>query len=549
MVGGVTRGRQRTIVATTAAAPGRRAALAALATGSTEVTAGPPTSLDGASGLVVDGPEVLATFDADAVGRWVAGGGRLLLVGAPPTDQVWRSLTGVAPTRVLPHAEYVLQADGDPLTTRVDAEIPVVDALRPLDAADARPVLQALVGARALDVVTRRMVGDGSVTVAGVSGSDGALRVRPLATVLSRALRPARPGATTTYGVGIIGYGAFGHRHGTASNATPGLRLAAVADADPGRRADAGAAFPDATVHADADALLDDDAVDVVVIATPPVSHAEIAARALQAGRHVVVEKPLCLTVADADRLLALAAAHERVLTVHQNRRWDPDFLTIRHVVEEGLLGEVFNVETFVGGFEHPCRAWHSEVSVSGGAVYDWGAHHLDWILALLGGFPVSVQTTRHKRVWHDVTNADQLRVRLRWEDGREGEFVDSTLAAVRPPKFYVQGTRGTLVGHYRQLRTEVVDPHDGYQVTDHHHAEAPAELLLARHDPGLGVSETRLRLPTPPRHAFHRNLADHLLLDEPLAVTAAQARRVVVLLEAAHRSGWTGGDELPVSA
>lgn len=546
----MTRGRQRTIVVTTAAGPERRDALAALGTGATEVTAVPPTSLDGTSGLVVDGPDALAAFDPDTLGRWVTGGGHLLLIGAPPTDQSWRTLTGVSPTRELPHAEYVLQPDGHPMTTRVDVEIPVIDALRPVDAGDdARPVLQALIGARAVDVVTRRSVGDGSVTVAGFSGSDGVLRARPLATVLARALRPPQPGAAVTLGVGIIGYGAFAYRHGRASDATPGLRLTAVADADPRRRTDAAATFPGATIHDDTAALLADDAVDLVVIATPPVSHADLAALAVRAGRHVVVEKPLCLTVAEADRLLVLAAEHRRMLTVHQNRRWDPDFVAVRRVVEEGLLGDVFNVETFVGGFEHPCRAWHSEVSVSGGAVYDWGAHHLDWILMLLGGFPASVQTTRHKRVWHDVTNADQLRVRLRWDDGREAEFVDSTLAAVRRPKFYVQGTRGTLVGHYRPLRTEVVDPRDGYLATDHHHAEAPADLLLARYEAGLGVSETRLALSTPPAHAFHRNLADHLLLDEPLAVTAEQARRLVVLLDAAHRSGQGGGDELRVSA
>ena len=76
---------------------------------------------------------------------------------------------------------------------------------------------------------------------------------------------------------------------------------------------------------------------------------------------------------------------------------------------------------------------------------------------------------------------------------------------------------------------------------------EAPADLLLARSEPGVGISETRLALPATPVHPFHRNLADHLHLGEPLAVTPAQARRTVILLEAAHRSGMTGGDEVRV--
>ena len=74
------------------------------------------------------------------------------------------------------------------------------------------------------------------------------------------------------------------------------------------------------------------------------------------------------------------------MLTVYQNRRWDPDFMAVRRAVETGLLGDVFNVETFVGGYEHPCRTWHSDTAVSGGAGYDWGSHHVDWVLCSSAG-------------------------------------------------------------------------------------------------------------------------------------------------------------------
>jgi predicted dehydrogenase len=542
----VSSGDRRTIVVTASTDGARRARLAALADGDAVTFRTGAASLDDADAAIVDG-DALAALDTDHVERWVTRGGHLLVVGAPPAGPPWPALTGVHVGGPLPRAEYVLSPDGDATTVRVDREIPVVDAVRPLSG-DARTVLRTVVGSRQVDVVTRNDHGDGSVTVAGL-GDGPALDSRALTTVLRRALRRAPATVGDVLGIGVVGYGAFGYRHGAAGEQTPGLRFAAVADTDAQRRAEAARDFPDVAVHDDADALLADGDVDIVVVATPPVLHADVAARALRAGKHAVVEKPLCLTPGDADLLLALAADGDLMLTVHQNRRWDPDFLAVRRVVDEGLLGDVFNVETFVGGFEHPCRAWHSDISVSGGAVYDWGAHHLDWMLQLLGDFPVSVQTTRHKRLWHDVTNADQLRVRLRWDDGREAEFVDSMLAAVRRPKFYIQGTRGTLVGHYRPLRTEAVDARDGYTVTEHHHAEAPADLLLARSEPGVGISETKLALPAAPVHPFHRNLADHLLLGEPLAVTPAQARRTVILLEAAHRSGLAGGDEVRVAS
>ena len=210
------------------------------------------------------------------------------------------------------------------------------------------------------------------------------------------------------------------------------------------------------------------------------------------------------------------------------------------------MLGELFNVETFVGGFEHPCRAWHSEVSVSGGAVYDWGSHHIDWMLEILAGTggpgPATVVCHGHKRVWHDVTNLDQLRVRLNWADGREAEFFQSDVAAVRRPKFYVQGTAGTLVGHYRPVTIERIEAGRGYVAETAHHAEAPAELSLNRYESGYGISETRLPVAPEQRFAFHRNLADHLHLGEPLAVTPESVRRVIAVLEAAGHSSREGG-------
>ena len=122
-------------------------------------------------------------------------------------------------------------------------------------------------------------------------------------------------------------------------------------------------------------------------------------------------------------------------------------------------------------------------------------------------------------------------------------------MAGIRRPKFYLQGTAGTLAGWYRPLTIERLEPGVGYVLERTHHAEAPAELTLARYDSGHGLSETRLPLATQDPFAFHRNLADHLLLGEPLEVTPDAARRVVVLLDAAHRSAESGGAAIEVAA
>src|SRR5438046_1865365 len=80
------------------------------------------------------------------------------------------------------------------------------------------------------------------------------------------------------------------------------------------------------------------------------------------------------------------ARAARRTLTVFQNRRWDPDFVALQRVVREGAVGDLFYMESFVGGYRHPCSLWHSHEPISGGAVYDWGSHYIDWTLQLFDG-------------------------------------------------------------------------------------------------------------------------------------------------------------------
>ena len=389
------------------------------------------------------------------------------------------------------------------------------------------------------------VVSSGRMVVSGLGHTDAALDTPALGTVLRRALRPNLAKAAPPLGLGVVGYGPYGGMgfvHGTAASSTPGLELVAACDLDPDRRKAAEQDFAGVRAYATVAELADDDEVDVAIVALPPVAHATVAMQLLRAGKHVALEKPLCIALADADALLDEACAAGLVLTVNQSRRWDQDFRAVRGAIADGLLGEVFNVETFVGGFEHPCRAWHSQDTVSGGTVYDWGSHHVDWMLQLFGGLPATVTAVGHKRVWHDVTNLDQLRVRLLWDDGREAEFLSSDVAGIRRPKFYVQGTRGTLVGHYRPVAFERLDPALGYVREPAHHAEAPADLVLATYASGTGLSEVRLGLPPVEPFAFHRNLADHLLLGDPLAVRPESARDVVAVLEAATRSAAAGG-------
>jgi predicted dehydrogenase len=545
----------RVLVLSSRLTPRRRAAFQGLAPGTADFTFVAPDALSSRladhDAIVVDGrpgPHPIETLSA--LRAAVERGMPMVAIGAAPAAPggFWADLLGVVSGPEPSLGEYVATVTDahSHISDRAPGEFAVLDGFVPLVPVGAgKVIVNVRVALRDHAAVVESALGAGRVVACGLGNGDDALRAPGLVQILARALRPDLHCCGRQIGVGIAGYGPLGgtgYHHGLGVTETEGIALIAVADPNVERRKMAEADFPSVRTYASTGELALDDDVEVVFVAAPAALHAALALDLLRAGKHVVCEKPLCLTVAEADQLIATASAERRMLTVYQNRRWDADFVALRRAAEAGLLGEVFNVETFVGGYEHPCRTWHSDTGVSGGAGYDWGSHHVDWILQLLGGSPRSVQAHGHKRVWHDVTNADQLRVRMVWSDGREAEFLQSDVAAVRRPKFYVQGTAGTLVGHYRTVTFEQIVPGRGYVAREAHHAEAPAELLLARYETAHGISETRLPLPTSPPFAFHRNLADHLHLGEPLAVTPESVRRVIAVLEAAQRSSTMDG-------
>ena len=416
----------------------------------------------------------------------------------------------------------------------IQGEFPVRSALVELTTQDAACKAAAMVsvGFRNRSVALSR----GRMHLAGFSAKSFLENIDLSRFALRLALGPLYEHRQVS--VGVVGYGPYGgmgHFHGAGCEATPGLRFAAIAEPSEERRESAVAQFPGIAAHSDTASLYRDPEVDLVIIATPPSTHFQLARDALEAGKHVALEKPMALTVAEADELIRVAKERDLLLTVHQNRRFDADYLALARLIEEGTLGEVFNVETFVGSFEHPCRAWHSDESVSGGAAYDWGSHHIDWILQLYKDRPTEIFVTGHKRVWHDVTNVDQVTIRMVFGDGREATFVQSDVAGERKPKFYVQGTKGTATGWYAPVRQAEVEFPFGYRLREFHHAEAPVELSVTIYEGHGRTHSMRVPPARTPEFAFHANLAGHLHYGEPLAVSPESVRPVIEILEVAQ--------------
>ena len=325
--------------------------------------------------------------------------------------------------------------------------------------------------------------------------------------------------------VGLLAYGAIGDEHNRAIGATKAMRLTAVADTNPERLAAARELVPDVTTFNDSTQMLDSGLLDLVVISTPPNSHYLWAKESLNRGIHVILEKPMALSVEHCDELMALAASKNLLLVVYQNRRFDADFVTMKKLIDDGAIGEVFSYESFVGGYSKPCDYWHSDIEVSGGAIFDWGSHFIDQILAIIPGKVDAVTGVNQKRLWNHVTNADHADVAITFSNGARATFTNSDLAAARKPKFYVLGTTGAIIGNW--------DPAAGTAPAD-----LPAILSVHRSD---GTHEVIPNSPVTP-YSFHQSVADFINNKIPMAVTTDQSRDVVAIMQAAEESARTNG-------
>jgi predicted dehydrogenase len=187
--------------------------------------------------------------------------------------------------------------------------------------------------------------------------------------------------------VGLIGMGFAGRTfHAPLIVSVAGMRLVAVAARRAEQVAEVERRWPGARVEAEAARLIEAADVDLVVVATPNDSHHALARTVLLAGKHVVIDKPFAVTVAECDDLIAVAKARGRVLSVFHNRRWDGDFLSLQRVIASGALGEVRDLRSRLHRFEPAPRSRWREVPGPGSGLWlDFGPHLIDQVMQLFG--------------------------------------------------------------------------------------------------------------------------------------------------------------------
>lgn len=337
-----------------------------------------------------------------------------------------------------------------------------------------------------------------------------------------------------TLRVGIIGFGLAGQTfHAPLVRTTPGMAITAVASSDAAKvRAALG---PSVTVLADARALAVSELVDLVVVASPNATHFELAALALGAGKHVVVDKPFTATVEEAQRLAAMADERGVVLSVFHNRRWDSSTRTAAKLLADGTLGSVRHAAIHFDRFRpQPQARWKEEAADGGGTWMDLGPHMLHEALHYFG-WPLAIQadlaTLRPGGQADDCIHA-----RLRYADGLRVEVAASMLTAAPRPRVALYGTRGSYV-------KQDLDPQEANLKAGHLPGADDAAWGIDTDQGILSLEEDGVMRASPlatengAYPEYYRRLRDAILGLAPNPVPPAEAIAVMQLLEAGRRS------------
>jgi predicted dehydrogenase len=324
--------------------------------------------------------------------------------------------------------------------------------------------------------------------------------------------------------VGVVGYGgAFNMgRHHLAEMQKAGMTPVAVCEIDPERRKAAEQDYPGIQAYANLSQMLKQSDVRLVTIITPHNTHAKLALTCLKAGRHVVVEKPMAVTTAECDAMIAEARKSGVVLSTYHNRHWDGCILEAVRRIGSGAIGEIVRIEAHMGGWGQPRDWWRSSRSISGGILYDWGVHLLEYTLQLIRSEIREVSGFAKRgywaprTAWKDDTNEDEAFAVVRYRSGQWSTLMISSLDS-KPKEGWMEitGTEGSYV------------------------MDGPTFQVIQRRQGETVI--TRGNNPPSEGWRFYQNIADHLVKGDPLVITPEWARRPIHILDLACRSASQG--------
>lgn len=329
----------------------------------------------------------------------------------------------------------------------------------------------------------------------------------------------------------IIGYGGMGTYHVNTLIPAESKRMEVVGSYDIDDNRQLAATKDNLTAYESLESLLADEAVEAVVIATPNDSHKELAIRAMEAGKHVVCEKPVTLNTEELDEILAVAEVTGKTFMVHQNRRWDPDFLLVKDLLKKETLGDVFQIESRVHGANGIPGDWRHEKAPGGGMLLDWGVHLLDQILWVMDSPIVDVKVDLSYILGNEVD--DGFLVYLIFENGLRFHAEVGTTNFIQLPRWYVKGTEGTARIDDWDLSGEMVLSTGSTSTEGPLPIRAGAGLTKTMAPPVEGMTE-QVDLPTPNTDfpSFYRNFYEVVRKGAEPIVKNKEVREVMRLID-----------------
>jgi len=326
--------------------------------------------------------------------------------------------------------------------------------------------------------------------------------------------------------VGVIGYGGafnMGKNH-LHEMREAGMTPVAVCELDSERLKVARDDFEGIETYRTTNQMLKKSDVNLITIITPHNTHARLAIKCLEAGRHVVTEKPFAITVAECDAMMSAARRRGLTLSTYHNRHWDGCVLEgVDQIVNRKVIGDVVSIDIRAGSYGKPGDWWRSSKSISGGLAYDWGVHFLEYALQIMNENMLEVTGVSRTGVWapktrwKDDTNEDAVSALVRFANQKWLTLSMSSLEANPKPGFIeVHGTKGTYVmdhGTYEIIQTK-----------------GNGRVTRTSGNNRQGVWGE-----------FYKNIADHMTRGKKLIITPEWARRPIQVLDMANQSAKLG--------
>ncbi len=334
----------------------------------------------------------------------------------------------------------------------------------------------------------------------------------------------------------VIGYGYAGRAfHSYLIGLEAGLNLYAIATRNEERRETAREMYPNAKIYQTIDEVIADDAIDLVVLATPHDTHAELAIKAMDARKHLVTDKIMAMNATEADAMIAASERNDVMLSVFHNRRWDWDYLTVKKVIEDGLLGIPYLFQVAIMRYGAP-GGWRGIKKHSGGILYDWPAHFVDQALLFGDALVESVYCDIHYNTKWDTDIGNYGNLIIKFENEIRYQIEISNLSKAEKPRWYVVGDEGGLIKYG-------LDPQEGPM--------CDRDIDSAEEDPAnyakvwtVASGEHRelvVESVCGTWKSYYKNIADVLNNGAELVVKPEEMQRVMQVYDAAMKSAETG--------